>query len=79
MKKIHKKDLIKFNGINGAPSYIVYRGIVYDVSQSWHWKDGKHNALHKAGEDLTDALDGAPHNEDLLERVPLIGIISGTE
>ena len=75
MKKIYKEDLKKFNGKNNAPAYIAYRGKVYDVSQSWHWKGGKHHVLHDAGEDLTDALHEAPHNEDLLERVSLIGII----
>jgi len=34
---------------------------------------GRHQALHRAGEDLTDALGNAPHGEDLLERVPVIG------
>ena len=42
---------------------------------SFHWKNGKHQVLHQAGEDLTGALREAPHGEDLLERVPIIGVI----
>ena len=75
MKKIHREDLRKYNGRDGAPSYIAYEGKVYDVSESWHWKDGRHQVLHRAGEDLTEAIKDAPHNDDLLERVPVIGIL----
>lgn len=75
MKKILKNELKKFDGKNGAPSYIAYQGIVYDVSHSWHWKRGKHHVLHRAGEDLTGAIREAPHYDDLLEKVPMIGIL----
>ncbi len=75
MKNILKEDLHRYNGENGMPLYIAYRGKVYDVSGSWHWKGGRHQALHRAGEDLTEAMKDAPHNEDLLERVPVVGIV----
>lgn len=67
--------MAKFNGLDGKPAYIACRGKIYDVSMSWHWKGGKHQVLHEAGEDLTVALDKAPHGEDLLERVPVIGVL----
>lgn len=35
--------------------------------------------LHKAGEELTDALYEAPHGVDLLERYPVIGIFGKTK
>lgn len=75
MKKISKQELSKCNGKNGAPAYIAYQGKVYDVSESFLWKNGRHQVFHNAGEDLTEALKDAPHGEDMLERVPLIGII----
>ena len=31
--------------------------------------------MHSAGEDLTSSLDQAPHGEDLLERVPMVGTL----
>jgi predicted heme/steroid binding protein len=75
MKYISRKDLHRYNGENGMPTYMAYQGKVYDVSQSWHWKDGRHQVLHRAGEDLTDEMRDAPHNDDLLERVPVIGVL----
>jgi predicted heme/steroid binding protein len=75
VKKISKNDLKKFNGKNDAPSYIAYQGKVYDVSCSWHWKGGKHHVLHRAGEDLTETISEAPHNDDLFERIPIVGTL----
>jgi predicted heme/steroid binding protein len=79
MDKIDPEDLKKFNGQTGSRTYIAYRGKVYDVSQSFFWRGGKHWVLHDAGQDLTEAMREAPHNEDLLERVPLIGILAEGE
>ncbi len=73
MKKFTKQELAQHSGQNGTKSYIAYNGKVYDVSDSFHWKDGKHQVLHQAGEDLTEAFREAPHGEHLLERVPIIG------
>ncbi len=75
MRKMTKQELSKYNGKNGAPAYIAYQGKIYDVSESFLWKNGKHQVFHQAGEDLTDALKDAPHGQDMLERVPLIGIL----
>ena len=75
MKEFSRKELAKYNGKNGAPAFIAYRGKVYDVSGSFLWQDGKHQVIHKAGEDLTDALRDAPHGSDMLERFPVVGIL----
>lgn len=37
---------------------------------------GRHQVLHTAGADLTASLDQAPHGADLLERVPVVGMLS---
>jgi predicted heme/steroid binding protein len=73
------QQLSRFDGKHGRPAYIAYRGDIYDVTGSFLWMDGRHQALHQAGHDLTDVLDNAPHGEDLLERVPLIGTLVGDE
>jgi len=73
MEKFTKQELSHHDGKNSTKPYIAYNGIVYDVSDSFHWKDGKHQVFHQAGEDLTEALQQAPHGEDLLKRVPIIG------
>lgn len=75
MKRMNKQELSKYNGKNGVPAYIAYQGKIYDVSESFLWKNGKHQVLHQAGEDLTDALKDAPHGQDMLERVPLVGLL----
>lgn len=75
MKKFSKKELAKYNGENGTPVYIAYKGKVYDVSSSFLWRGGNHQVLHEAGEDLTDALDEAPHGEEMLEKFTVIGIL----
>jgi predicted heme/steroid binding protein len=67
------QQLSRFDGKEGRPAYIAYRGDIYDVTDSFLWMGGRHQALHQAGEDLTDVLDTAPHGEDLLKRIPVIG------
>jgi predicted heme/steroid binding protein len=72
-KEFTREQLSRFDGIEGRPAYIAFNGNVYDVSESFLWMGGSHQALHQAGKDLTGVLDRAPHGEDLLERVPIIG------
>lgn len=75
MKKFSKKELARYNGKNGAPAYIAYKGKVYDVSSSFLWRNGNHQVLHNAGVDLTDSLEEAPHGVDLLERFTVVGTL----
>ena len=75
MIEFTKQELAKYDGNDGKPLYIAYNGKVYDVSDSFLWKGGKHQALHNAGQDLTQELEQAPHGSDLLKRVPLIGVL----
>ncbi|MEM4701271.1 MAG: cytochrome b5 domain-containing protein [Candidatus Bathyarchaeia archaeon] len=75
MREFTEKELAQYDGKNGKPAYMAYKGKVYDVSSSFLWKDGKHQALHMAGMDLTDALKQAPHGEDVLKRFPVVGIL----
>lgn len=72
MKEFTTEELKKFDG-NNNPAYIAYKGKVYDVADSWHWKNGKHHALHQAGKDLTKELEKAPHGKDLIEKFPVVG------
>jgi len=72
-KKITIKELEENNGRNGKPAYLAYKGKVYDVSESSFWLDGDHLGMHEAGKDLTEELEMAPHREENLQRVKLIG------
>ena len=62
MKEFTGEELARNNGRDGQPSYVAYQGKVYDVSDSPMWSDGDHEAMHSAGEDLTDAHAEAPHD-----------------
>jgi predicted heme/steroid binding protein len=72
MKRFSLEELKKYDGTNGV-SYVAYRGRVYDVSKSFHWKKGVHQVSHQAGQDLTEALKDAPHLPNLLFRFPVVG------
>jgi predicted heme/steroid binding protein len=75
MRVFTREELARYNGRDGAAAYIAYGGKVYDVTHSFLWQRGRHQVLHQAGEDLTDSLSQAPHGEDLLNRVPIIGTL----
>ncbi|MBI4773521.1 MAG: CopD family protein [Deltaproteobacteria bacterium] len=66
-------DVGRFDGTGGRPAYVLYENKVYDVSKSAKWKDGKHFGRHTAGTDLTEAMKGAPHGPEVLERVTYVG------
>lgn len=71
-------ELYQFDGKDGRPVYIAYKGKVYDVSKSRLWKDGSHARKHLAGHDLTEALKTAPHGEENILAMPLVGRIVET-
>ena len=72
MRIFTEKELKKYDGKNGL-AYIAYRGKVYDVSASYHWRKGIHQVMHQAGGDLTEAFQQAPHGLELLEKFAIVG------
>ncbi|MEM1514818.1 MAG: cytochrome b5 domain-containing protein [Candidatus Bathyarchaeia archaeon] len=75
MREFTEEELAKYDGKNGRPTYIAYDGKVYDVSTSFLWKDGRHQVIHTAGTDLTEALKQAPHSEEVLKKFPIVGVL----
>jgi predicted heme/steroid binding protein/uncharacterized membrane protein len=75
MQEFDIAELKKFDGSNGKPVYITYKSKIYDVSNSKLWRNGLHMRRHHAGLDLTAAIQGAPHEPDVLERYPHIGTL----
>jgi len=73
MQEITLDELRAADGRDGRPAHIAYQGRVYDVSGSFLWQGGVHQALHRAGCDLTAELARAPHGAEFVERFPLIG------
>ncbi|MBK9459424.1 MAG: cytochrome b5 [Sphingobacteriales bacterium] len=60
------------NGQDRPEIWVAYLGIIYDVTHSRLWRDGKHYE-HWAGQDLTDELKDAPHNQRVFERFTPVG------
>ena len=71
--KFTLKELEAYDGRKGRPAYICYRDTIYDVTESFHWKNGNHWIVHQAGCDLTEAMDKAPHYDDVLAKFKVVG------
>ncbi len=75
MKEFTPEELARCNGENDAPTYVAYQGKVYDVSNSKMWRSGLHMKRHRAGADLSTDIQAAPHQPDVLERFPQVGVL----
>lgn len=67
-----RSQLALRNGQDRPDIWCAYNGLIYDVSASRLWRNGKHYE-HWAGQDLTDELAEAPHAEWVFERFPVVG------
>ncbi len=63
----------RYDGTEGSPAYVAYKGLIYDMTGSRLWKNGLHMMKHAAGSDLTDIMSTAPHGEDKILSMPLAG------
>lgn len=73
-------ELAQFDGREERASYIAYEGHIYDVSDSKLWKEGLHFGKHRAGLDLSENLEQAPHGREKLLSLPRMGeLIDSTE
>lgn len=67
-----RSQLALRNGQDRPEIWCAYQGLIYDVSASKLWRNGKHYE-HWAGQDLTPELAKAPHSEKVFERFAPIG------
>jgi predicted heme/steroid binding protein len=74
IRKFSIQELATFDGKNGKSAYVGFKGKVYDVTESAQWLDGDHMG-HVAGQDLTDSMDIAPHDQDVLEKMKIVGVL----
>lgn len=75
LRKFTVEELKQYNGENGQPAYVAYKDRVIDVTDSKMWRNGAHMKRHQAGADLTSEIGEAPHDIDVLDRFPQIGVL----
>ncbi|MDD2542721.1 MAG: cytochrome b5 domain-containing protein [Desulfuromonadaceae bacterium] len=67
------EDLAACDGHDGRPAYFAFEGKIYDATQSSLWKQGVHMGRHNAGNDLTKALNDAPHGREKVTAMTPVG------
>ena len=72
LKTYTKSQLALRNGQDKPEIWVAFQGVIYDVTKSRLWKNGKHYE-HWAGQDLTEELEDAPHTEKVFEKFDVVG------
>lgn len=73
MKVFDEAELKKFDGSSPSnPIYFAYKGKVYDATGSPLFLDGMHFE-HFAGTDLTDFMADAPHGDEVMAELTVVG------
>lgn len=71
------EELAKYDGRNGRPAYVAVDGVVYNVTGSSQWAEGRHAVCQlesSAGGDLSEEMAKAPSGmRAMLERFPVVG------
>lgn len=67
-----KSQLALRNGQDKPEIWVCFEGIIYDVTASRLWRNGKHYE-HWAGQDLTAELADAPHADYVFAKFPVVG------
>ena len=67
-----KQQLALRNGQDKPQIWVAFEGLIYEVTESRLWRNGKHYE-HWAGQDLTDELADAPHTASVFEKFKPVG------
>jgi len=70
-----KQQLALRNGQDKPQIWVAYKGLIYDMTDSRLWRNGKHYE-HWAGQDLTDELQDAPHTDAVFEKFSPVAILA---
>ena len=73
MKDFTAEELKQYDGKEGRAAYTAYVDKVYDVTGNHEFRNGLHSGIHPCGVDLTDEMLDAPHGDEVMDKVPLIG------
>ena len=72
LPQFSKNQLALRNGQDREEIWVAYNGLIYDVSKSRLWRNGKHYE-HWAGQDLSIELKDAPHTDFVFEKFEVVG------
>lgn len=75
LKTYSKSQLALHNGQDKEEIWCSYKGKIYDLTKSRMWTNGRHYE-HWAGQDLSDELIDAPHQEQVFEKFTVVGLLS---
>ena len=67
-----RSQLASRNGQDRDEIWVAYQGLIYDVTESRMWRNGRHYE-HWAGQDLTEEFADAPHTVRVFEKFSPIG------
>lgn len=67
-----RNQLALRNGQDKPQIWIAYKNVIYNVTESRLWRDGRHYE-HWAGQDLTEELADAPHTDFVFEKLEVVG------
>ncbi len=70
-----RSQLALRNGQDKPEIWVAYLGKIYDVTRSRLWRNGKHYE-HWAGQDLSEELAAAPHNQNVFDKFEVVGILA---
>ncbi|WNJ16972.1 cytochrome b5 domain-containing protein [Pontibacter sp. G13] len=76
LEEYSRGQLALRNGSEKPEIWVAYKGIIYDCTNSRHWRQGIHYG-HWAGQDLTEELISAPHGSMVFKRLPKVGKLKG--
>ena len=69
-----KGQLALRNGQDKDEIWVAFKGVIYDVTKSRLWRNGKHYE-HWAGQDLTAELKDAPHSATVFDKFEIVGYL----
>jgi predicted heme/steroid binding protein len=72
LPQFNKNQLALRNGQDREEIWVAFNGLIYDVSKSRLWRNGKHYE-HWAGQDLSIELKDAPHTDFVFEKFEVVG------
>ena len=72
MEAYTKNQLALRNGQDKDEIWVAYKGLIYEVTASRLWRNGKHYE-HWAGQDLTPEMEIAPHTENVFDKFKIVG------